>query len=925
MRRAGRVLAIAVATLLGLLLAALLLAPVFIERTIRAELAKRGVDDVSMDISVPGLTQSTVRNLRIGRDRAVTAEEVIVQYRIPALMNGRIDRIRLVHAKLHLRVSEDGKLSFGSLDPLVQGDGSAGGGLVLPAPIEIVDSSVTAATPAGEITARLEGAVSIEPGTGPLKLSISGPWLSAELAVSLWLNGSVPALSGRVIQARVTHPSISIGSLTGEFTSTLGTEAPSATADFKLEDVSSPWLSVGSGQAGGDLSAQYKQDTLSSTLRLAGSDGTLEIGVVGEPAQLLRVTSRGTHLAVPGKLTDLGLDTVLEIEPRAGRAALTAPARIDARLAPELRASLPDVLRSVLTDAPLTLTADSGLTVSHTEGAATVTGHIGLRQQSGLAASLNGSLERNDAGFSGSADLGMDVPKLVFAGVTFDSPSLTAPLQFATAQGETQIRLRGPAPLSAKITTVGTLRIAQLAVPFQPGEQPLFTLSSQGASFALAAGPTKASGQFGQDQQPFAFEWKGVTLMGNPGSALRAGLTGGRVTLTRGGWQANGIEMQFKTDDQTSSPPELRFSIAELGQSGARPFLAPLMVKGAVHPTQTPLRFDLDGQGAGGRVHFAIKGTHDLAQNKGTAVLTLDPLHFEQAGLQPGTISPALGDVLTDATGTLTVGGTVTWSGQAVLSDLKVAAQSLAFVSPAGPVLGLDGQIQLTGLSPLATPPGQQIKVAAVQAALPLSDLQLRFGVRDGRYLDVENGQLTLAGGHVAIAPASLDARAQQNSLKLEVTDIGVAEVFKLIGLEGLTGSGRLSGEVPISFANKDIAVEAGKLQSQEPGIIQYNPATPPPSLQGGGKSVELALAALRNFHYDRLVLELDRKFGGDTLVAMHIAGKNPDFYNGYPVEFNLSLTGKLDQILIQGLAGYRIPKSLEDSLKQPPGTATNP
>jgi hypothetical protein len=56
-----------VAILLALLLVALLLAPVFIERTVRAELAKRGVDDVAMDMSIPGLTGTTVRNLRIGR------------------------------------------------------------------------------------------------------------------------------------------------------------------------------------------------------------------------------------------------------------------------------------------------------------------------------------------------------------------------------------------------------------------------------------------------------------------------------------------------------------------------------------------------------------------------------------------------------------------------------------------------------------------------------------------------------------------------------------------------------------------------------------------------------------------------------------------------------------------------------------------
>jgi hypothetical protein len=925
MRRAGRILAIALATLLALVLVALLLAPIFIERTVRAELAKRGVDDVSMDISVPGLTESMVRNLRIGRDGAFTADEIAIDYSVPELVHGRIDRIRLVHPRLLLRISEDGKLSFGSLDPLFEGEDNAGGGLVLPAPIDIVDGSVTAATPAGEITARLDGAVSIEPGAGPLKLNISGPWLSAELAVSISLDGSAPALAGRIMQGRVTHPSISIGSLTGEFTSTLGTEAPSATADFKLKDVSSPWLSVGSGTTEGNLSARYDQHMLTGALRLAGPDSGFEGTLSGDPRQRLHVVLRGNGLAIPEKLTAASLDATLDIDPGARRAQLNEPAKMDARLAPELRAALPDTLRSAVADAPLTLTAEPGLTISRTKAGVTVNGRIGLKQQSGLAASLNGSLERNHASLSGSADLHVDMPKLVLAGVTLQSPSVSAPLEIATAEGETQIRLRASAPLSAKTTTLGTIRVAQLTIPFQPGEQPLFRLGSQGASFALSAGSTKASGQFGQNQEPFALEWKGVTLTGNSGSAPNAALTGGRVTLTRGGWQANGMEMQFKTGDQTSSPPELRFSIAELGQSGARSFLAPVMVKGAVHPTQTPLRFDLDGQGAGGRVHFAIKGSHDLAQNKGSAVLTLDPLHFEQAGLQPRTIAPALGDVLTEATGTLTVGGTISWSSQGVLSDLKVAAQSLAFVSPIGPVLGLDGQIQLTGLSPLATPPGQQIKAAAVQAALPMSDLQLRFGVREGRYLDLENGDLTLANGHVTMAPTTLDAVAERNSLKLKITDIGLAEVFKLIGLDGLTGTGRLSGEVPVAFANKDFAVEAGKLESQEPGVVQYTPATPPPSLEGGGKSVELALAALRNFHYDRLVLELDRKLGGDTLVGLHISGKNPDFYGGYPVEFNLSLSGKLDQILIQSLAGYRIPKTLEDQLKQSPGGSANP
>ncbi len=47
----------------------------------------------------------------------------------------------------------------------------------------------------------------------------------------------------------------------------------------------------------------------------------------------------------------------------------------------------------------------------------------------------------------------------------------------------------------------------------------------------------------------------------------------------------------------------------------------------------------------------------------------------------------------------------------------------------------------------------------------------------------------------------------------------------------------------------------------------------------------------------------------------MHVKGRNPDFYGGYPVEFNLNISGKLGQILDRSLAGYRIPENIRKSL----------
>ncbi len=45
--------------------------------------------------------------------------------------------------------------------------------------------------------------------------------------------------------------------------------------------------------------------------------------------------------------------------------------------------------------------------------------------------------------------------------------------------------------------------------------------------------------------------------------------------------------------------------------------------------------------------------------------------------------------------------------------------------------------------------------------------------------------------------------------------------------------------------------------------------------------------------------------------------GNNPGFYDGYPVEFNLNVSGALDRVLRQSLAGYRIPAAIEEQLQE--------
>jgi hypothetical protein len=902
--------------LLAAVLLALLLAPILIERAIRSELHERGVDAVEMELSTPGFGGITARDVRIGADGAFTADAIAIDYSIPGLIGRRIERIRLEKPRLRLAFGADGQVSFGGLDPLLATGGGAEGGVGLPAPVEIVDGTVTAATPAGEVTATLDGAVTLEPGAGPLKLSIEAPWLTADLELLMRRDGSALALSGRVTAARIAHPLLA-ASLSGPFTAAFDGEAPTATAELTIAEITSPILSIGGGVASGNLSAWYEPGRAAGDLRLAGTGGRLEASLLGDPASALRMAIEGDGLSVPELLMDARLNAAMDLNPAASEATIVEPARIQGQLAPALRASIPAMLAPALTDAPLVLTAEPGLKATLGASGPAVEGKLLVSQEGGATLALEGSLATTEPGMSGAVQTRLEAETLKLAGGTIRKLALAAPLAIASEPEGMVISLTGPAPLSAESIDLGTTRVTGLDAPLQPSDAPLLALGPKGLDFALSSGAGKLSGRVGQAKEPFALSWKDAAIRGHPGASLVASLAGGRATFPDLGWEASGVSVQLTAGD-AQPRPEIKLSIDRIAQSGKDPLIAPLSLSGTLLPSETPLRFDLQARALDGQFLAKATGTHDPASGRGSAKLSVEPLTFVPGGLQPAALIPRLGDAVRDATGTLKASGPVSWSQKGFDSKLDIALENLGFVGPAGPVLGLNGHVTLNGLAPLSTPPGQRITVAAVQAPVPISDLALQFQVRNGRLLDIEEAKLILAGGRVAIAPVTLDAEAVRNRIVLEVAEVQLPALFDAIGLDGLTGTGRLAGEVPILFEAGDIAVEHGKLESQEPGQIRYEPAEPPSALQGGGESVGLALAALRNFHYDRLTLDLDREIGGETLVGLHIAGKNPDFYGGYPVEFNLNLSGKLDQILVQGLAGYRIPETIQEQLKQP-------
>jgi hypothetical protein len=68
--------------------------------------------------------------------------------------------------------------------------------------------------------------------------------------------------------------------------------------------------------------------------------------------------------------------------------------------------------------------------------------------------------------------------------------------------------------------------------------------------------------------------------------------------------------------------------------------------------------------------------------------------------------------------------------------------------------------------------------------------------------------------------------------------------------------------------------------------------------LASGGQSVELLLDVLKDFHYDDLVVTVEKGFTGDAVVRLHLEGYNPVVLQAQPFRINLNVSGNLDRLV---------------------------
>ncbi len=297
----------------------------------------------------------------------------------------------------------------------------------------------------------------------------------------------------------------------------------------------------------------------------------------------------------------------------------------------------------------------------------------------------------------------------------------------------------------------------------------------------------------------------------------------------------------------------------------------------------------------------SVEGTHSINDAAGRADVTLGPLIFSEAGLQPQTLLPVFKGVVTNVVGSTNGKAKLRWQQGAVRGSAEVRLDDLGLSTEAARIEGVRGDLAFDSLFPPRTAKGQRLDVASVDAGLLLTDGVVTFSLDGKGGVTVENAAWPFAGGTIALSSGAIEPGASEQAFELSVDQVDLAAFINLLALDGASGTGVISGRVPVTIRDGDPIIAGGLLTAGESGQLSYK--SNGTDAVGGGQGA-LVFQALENFQYTGLTLALDGNAQDRLTLRLNLEGANPDLYDGYPFAININTEASFAELLRSATLG---------------------
>jgi len=359
---------------------------------------------------------------------------------------------------------------------------------------------------------------------------------------------------------------------------------------------------------------------------------------------------------------------------------------------------------------------------------------------------------------------------------------------------------------------------------------------------------------------------------------------------------------------------EMDLAQMQVSSAGKVELFAPFLINGQMRTENRLGKFSGDLFDESQRQMGGYGGEHDWRTQGGFLQFDTDVLVLEPKGFQPQILFPVFADVMADARGGMRATGLIDWQDGSLSSNGEVELIDIDFASLVGPVSGVNSRIELGSLLPLATLAPQRIDIQQIDVGIDLFFGEFLFSLMaDGRVV-LEEAVWPWAGGEIGFDRAALILDETPQELNLFVRSVDLAEVFALLDIDGLTGSGLLAGQLPIRVEGGGITVLDGAMKSLGGGTLQYNGPVSLSSEQDDGS--KLMFDALENFSYESLEVAISGRTTDDLKVTIILEGSNPAVLDGYPFKLNISTEGPLAEMVREGTVGIRVPEQIRRQLQ---------
>jgi hypothetical protein len=347
------------------------------------------------------------------------------------------------------------------------------------------------------------------------------------------------------------------------------------------------------------------------------------------------------------------------------------------------------------------------------------------------------------------------------------------------------------------------------------------------------------------------------------------------------------------------------------------------------------LRLEAHSTAFDAAVTLASRLEYAFATQAGSAHVQLSPVQFDPSHLTWKKLVPLESFPMDVTGGHLSATASLTWGPEAGSRDQSPVLQTGSATVMLEQLSGQYESIMVNGLTTtlnfhtaeadtITMPEPARVTIAAVQTGVEVTDLSLELQLGWAlpatlEWVALHNVSAAVFGGRATSEGGRLDIAHPDQTFTVKVEQLDLQQLLHLEQQKGIEGTGVLDGIIPVILTPTGVQVRDGILEARPPGgVLRYKPATETTQeVAPADSQLSLVLQALSDFHYNTLKLGIQYEENGTLKLTARLEGKNPDWQQGRPVHFNLTVQENIPALLKSLRVVQGIEQSLQEHLQQ--------